>query len=192
MVDLKERNIKMSDLSPENSVIQELFLDILEEAYIQQGFEVEGYQLFVEAKPLPNYGFHISITKFEDGEELEGDYSSGYFINEIGDFYSHSIDHEMKSELVYSFTSIDSIQPCMKVLNKYSFAETNLFQLEDKYVLSLWDLDFDQDILSIVHAYLLEHGEKEYFSIAYLKEHGKPIIENNALENLNKYYKAGY
>ena len=45
--DLNERNINIFDLYPQNTKIQMLFEDILEEAYIQQGFDTEGYQLFI-------------------------------------------------------------------------------------------------------------------------------------------------
>ncbi|HQA47352.1 MAG TPA: adaptor protein MecA, partial [Bacillota bacterium] len=47
-IDLEERNIDMDDLVYNSPKAQELFWDILYQAYVEQGFEVKDEQLVVE------------------------------------------------------------------------------------------------------------------------------------------------
>lgn len=191
MVDLKEKNIDILELYPQSSTMQSLFLDILEEAYLQQGFETDGHQLFVEAKPLPNHGFYISITKFNDEEELDDDYSSGYIIDSIENF-SKVINKSKSHELIFAFPSIESIEPCMNFLTKYSYEYTGLFQLDGKYIFAIIPSPlYEQDIYSTLTALLSEHGAEEFFSIAYVDEHGKRLLHEEALESLEKYFSIG-
>ena len=164
-----------------------LFEDILEEAYIQQGFDTEGYQLFIEAKPMPNHGFYISITKFYDEDELDEDHSFGYFISDAENFLITSRDSRVNNELVFSFASIEDICPCIICLENYSIEKSSLFSLNGSYILTLKISEHDHSHSSLA-ACLSEHGTQEYFSHAYVDEHGKRILVKNALEGLKKYF----
>lgn len=189
ILDLKERNINIFEFYPQSSKVQALFLDILEEAYLQQGFETEGSQLFIETKPLPNHGLYISITKFDDEEELEGDYSSGYIIHEVEDFFSNPVEKNIKHELVFSYPTIESIEPCIEFLTQYSFENTCLYQLEKKYILTLVLSNiYKQGVYSKIDAFLAEYGVQKSFSIAYVDEHGKKLLPHDALQGLKTYF----
>lgn len=189
--DLQERNIDRIEFYPQNPKIQSLFLDILEEAYLQQGFDTEGYQLYVEATPLSNNGFKISITKFEDNEEFEDDNSSGYIISEISDYFSKpEYETKISNELIFKFNSIEIVEPCIKLLEQYSFENTSLYILNGEYILALVLSYYNQDVLSQLVACLSEYGIQEFYSIAYIDEHGKRILYKDALINLKKYFSA--
>jgi adapter protein MecA 1/2 len=189
--DLRERDIDRVEFYPQNSKIQSLFLDILEEAYIQQGFDTEGFQLYVEATPLSDNGFKISITKFEDDEEFEDDNTSGYIINEISEYFSKTeLETKVSNELLFKFTSIEIIEPCIKLLEQYRFEETSLFKLNGDYVLTLILSSYNLDIISSITAFLSEYGSQEFYSIAFIDEHGKKILYKDALIDLKKYFKS--
>lgn len=190
--DLEDRKIDIENFSPENSSVQELFLDILEEAYLQKEFDIDGYQLFVEAKLLSDNGYHICITKFYEEEDLDVDVNSGYYINKVDDFFSIEKDKKTVDELVYSFHSIESIESILLFLNRFEYTETYLFYLNKLYYFSMKFSNPQSIILSNISAYLSEYANKEYCSIAFLREHGKSILEKNALEDLEKYFKAEY
>src|SRR5699024_6797468 len=101
---------------------------------------------------LPNHGFYISITKFNDEEELDDDYTSGYIIDTIEDF-SKVMTQNKSHELVFAFPSIESIEPCMSFLNKYSYERTSLFQLDGKYILAIVPSSlYEQDTYSTLTA----------------------------------------
>ncbi len=188
--DLKERNIDRTEFHPQNSKIQSLFLDILEEAYTQEGFDTEGYQLYVESTPLLNDGFKICITKFEDNEEFEHDSSLGYIISEINELFEKA-DYEIKpsNELLFRFDSLEIINPCIKLLEQFIFEETCVYILNNDYILTLLLPEYDLEIFSNIIAILSEYGQQEYYSIAYIDEHGKRILEKDALKYLEKYFK---
>lgn len=187
--DLRERNIDRIEFYPQNSKIQSLFLDILEEAYLQQGFDTEGYQLYVEATPLSNNGFKISITKFEDEEEFDDNNSSGYIISEISDYFSKTeLETKISNELLFKFASIEIIEPCIILLEQYCFEETGLYKLNGEYVLTLILSSYNLDILSNIIAFLSEYGIQEFYSIAYIDEHGRRILYKDALINLRQYF----
>ncbi|HHT50537.1 MAG TPA: adaptor protein MecA [Eubacteriaceae bacterium] len=187
--DLKERNIDKNEFHPQNSKIQSLFLDILEEAYVQEGFDSEGYQLYVEAKPLLNDGFKICITKFEDEEEFEYDNSLGYVISEIDElFYKTEYEIKPNNELLFKFPSLEIIKPCIRLLKQFSFKETCLYSLNKNYILTLLLSNYNKDIISNIIAILSEYGEQEYYSIAYINEHGEKMLYKNALKLLEDYF----
>lgn len=189
--DLKERNIDQIELSPQSSKIQLLFLDILEEAYLQQGFDTEGYQLYVEAIPLSNSGFKINITKFIDEDEFQDHPSSGYIINEINDYFSKTeLNTKMNNELIFTFYSIEMIEPCINLLEQYHFEKTHLYKFNNEYILALTLSSYSQDDFSNMVAFLSEYGTQEFYSIAYIGEHGEKILCNDALVNLKVYFNS--
>lgn len=193
ILDLKERNIDIFEFYPQSSKVQALFLDILEEAYLQQGFETENSQLFIETKPIPSHGLYISVTKFDNEEELEEDYSSGYIIHKVEELFFNSTQKNVRHELVFSYPSIESIEPCVKFLSSYCFENTSLYQLGEKYILTLVLSNvYNQRTYSKITAFLTEYGIQEFFSIAYVDEHGKTLLGNKAIEGLKKYFYFPY
>lgn len=189
LFDLKERNIDQMELSPHSLRIQSLFLDILEEAYLQQGFDTEGHQLYVEAIPLSNSGFKINITKFIDEDEFQDHHSSGYIISEVNKYFTNTkLNLTMNNELIFKFSSIEIIEPCVNLLNQYNFEKTGLYKFDNEYILTLILSKYNQDNFSNIIAFLSEYGRQEFYSIAYIDEYGEKILTNNALIDLSKYF----
>ena len=73
--DLAERSIRLSELAYGSEKAQELFRDMMQEAFRQFGFTVDGAPLFVEAVPLNMDSIVLIITKVDDPDELDTRFS---------------------------------------------------------------------------------------------------------------------
>jgi len=73
--DLAERSIRLSELAYGSEKAQELFRDMMQEAFREFGFTVDGAPLFVEAVPLNTDTIVLIITKVDDPDELDTRFS---------------------------------------------------------------------------------------------------------------------
>ena len=73
--DLAERSIRLSELAYGSEKAQELFRDMMQEAFREFGFTVDGAPLFVEAVPLNMDTIVLIITKVDDPDELDTRFS---------------------------------------------------------------------------------------------------------------------
>lgn len=73
--DLNNRKIKLSELSYGSEKARNLFRDMMQQANVQLGFEINGSPLMIEAIPMSN-SLVLNITKVSDPEELDTRFSS--------------------------------------------------------------------------------------------------------------------
>lgn len=73
--DLAERSIRLSELAYGSEKAQELFRDMMQQAFREFGFSVDGAPLFVEAVPLSMDSIILIITKVDDPDELDTRFS---------------------------------------------------------------------------------------------------------------------
>lgn len=69
--DLADRQLQLSELAYGSEKAKNLFRDMMEQASLDFGFEVDNMPLMIEAIPLPNECIVLLITKVEDPEELD-------------------------------------------------------------------------------------------------------------------------
>jgi len=181
--DLEKRDVKKWDLMPSSPKAQELFQEMLDQAYDECGFEVDSEtQLMVEAYPMTTDSLVITLTKVkhadkdlfdhdfeEDGEELFDDLED----EEIAELES--------DELVYLFRDFeDIVQLCKQISGEYH-KNCNLYKLGNVYYLVF----ADPDSLSDHGLGLLgEYGNLVHLAEAYLFEHGKIMVEKDAVNVL--------
>ena len=73
--DLAERSIRLNELAYGSEKAQELFRDMMQEAFREFGFTVDGAPLFVEAVPINMDTIVLIITKVDDPDELDTRFS---------------------------------------------------------------------------------------------------------------------
>ena len=73
--DLEDHQIRLSELAYGTDKAKELFRDMIQQARIQVGFEVDNIPLMIEAIPLSTESIILIITKVEDPEELDTRFS---------------------------------------------------------------------------------------------------------------------
>lgn len=73
--DLEDHQIRLSELAYGTEKAKELFRDMIQQAQIQVGFEVDNIPLMIEAIPISTESIILIITKVEDPEELDTRFS---------------------------------------------------------------------------------------------------------------------
>lgn len=73
--DLASRHLNLKDLAYGTRKTQDLFHDMIHQAYTEYGFETGDYPLMIEAIPMNQNCIVLVITKVEDPEELDTRFS---------------------------------------------------------------------------------------------------------------------
>lgn len=190
--DLKQRNIDMSALTYSTAEAQELFWDMMEQAETEFGFDTSSAQLCIEAYPSTSDEFIITITKvpeMDDFESIQKYIKNRYSRKELRT--RKKSKRLSMSVLIYSFSDIDAV--CMmakKLVDIYS-GESNLYKLKETYYLEFCKNSFTIIDFRDIEPVLSEYGDRVTnvsFYGGYLNEHGKKIINTDAIETLNQYF----
>ena len=74
--DLMEKNLKITELAYGSEKTQELFREMMEQAYNQCGFEAENTPLMIEAIPVAVDSIMIIVTKVASGDDIESKFNN--------------------------------------------------------------------------------------------------------------------
>lgn len=80
--DLAEKELKISELAYGSAKAKELFREMMQQASIELGFEVDDIPLMIEAIPVSPDCLILIVTKVEDPEELDTRFSRFSKVNE--------------------------------------------------------------------------------------------------------------
>lgn len=178
--DLAERDIKKWDLVPYSPNSQKIFQEILEEAYEVCGFEVgRDAQLMIEAYPMTGESMIITVTKVGGSEH------KSVFGMELEDLEDALLEETFEEELFLQneervcllYTLEDAIQLAKLVVDGY-VGSSRLYQYKEKYYLAFTDAAAFEHMYG---AFLAEYGDVLKISSAFLEEHGRCIMEENAV-----------
>ena len=194
--DLREREIKLSELAQGSEKAQAFFRDIMTEAMLDCGFDASNTPLMIEAMPVTMDTVMIIVSKVNKDVEIDKVISLSpkslderkYKLSEIkkiDDFKEYNEDIDDEDEIyIYSFKNLDDIISLSSRLYETYDGKNILYKYQDRYFLSLQNnISFISDIETI----LSEYGEKHISNIIskyYLDEHGEMIIKDNALSIL--------
>lgn len=198
--DLKEREIKLSELAQGSEKAQAFFRDIMTEAMLDCGFDAGNTPLMIEARPVSMDSVIIIVSKVLQDEGTDKKVSlipkslqERKFkqddikeIKDITNINSNSDTEEIDEENIYlySFKDFDDIISLSKRINDIYKGSSVLYKFNDKYYLVLQkSISFADEIEYIIS----EYGEKNKsnsISKYYLLEHGEIIIKEKALEKL--------
>ncbi len=174
-IDLEERNINMDDLVYNSPKAQELFWDILYQAYVEQGFEVKDEQLVVEAIPNSRDTFVIIITKYRNRQLLKP--GPNKFIKG-----SDAKKSTKPKEVCFSFHDLEDIICLSKRIIDSFRGDSSAYRHEDTYYLVLKPYDTYPNLS--VETIAEEYGMRCKTVEMFLREYGKTLIENSAVEIL--------
>jgi len=181
--DLEKRDVKKWDLMPSSPKAQELFQEMLDQAYEECGFEVDSEtQLMVEAYPMTTDSLVITLTKVKQSDK---DIFDTEFDDDGEELYEDLEDKEIaeleSDELVYLFRDFEDIVQLCKLINGDYQDRCNLYKLGNVYYLTFVNPDSLSD-----HALgmLGEYSNLVHLAESYLSEHGKLMIEKNAVQVL--------
>jgi adapter protein MecA 1/2 len=91
--DLKEKQVKLSELAYGSPKARELFQEMMQQASIELGFDVDNTPLMIEAVPINPDCLILIVTKVSDPEELDTRFSKFSPAND-GDYEDENYDDD--------------------------------------------------------------------------------------------------
>ena len=127
--ELELRNITLADIEKNNAAAKRLFTSLIEESNLDEDFEFENSQLFIEACSDNSNTFILTITKIEDLPDINK-YSKSY----------HKVQYRIDSQL-YEFLSLDMLLDFCNIAKSENlfFGKNTLYKYKNKYFLLFSD-----------------------------------------------------
>ncbi|MBE3596160.1 MAG: genetic competence negative regulator [Hydrogenibacillus sp.] len=171
--DLTERNIDKDDLWKDLPKVHELFNDMMEQAYYEVGFEVNG-PVAVEVFALPSQGMVIVVTKAsqEDVDEEAG---------LDGETIELEVTLEERDDIACAFRDFEDVLAVAPRIRAYVGDGGRLYHYKGHYVLYFEPLKIGDEAFRMLVAVLAEYGEIAPITVHVLEEYGRKIIPERAL-----------
>ena len=190
--DLNERNIDLHSFMSNSIESQDIFMDMLDKAYEEVGFNTDDCRIMIEAIALKNGIFVLTITKFEHNDDKLP-------------FKRRNVNSKRKKtplnleKTIYSFATFDIFCDFCSFLKNtldeaqiLDFAkESTLYEYNSNYYLVLSKINPNSPGIKHICSSVVEFAEfvnsSELFE-SKIKEYGKLIIEKNALLTCMEYF----
>ncbi len=201
--DLKERNIKLTELAYGSEKTQALFREMMEEAVETCGFEVEDCPLMIEAVPISSESIMIIVSKVSEDNRVDNKFSLMPPSKEerkfkrkdiIEDFFGESFfDKNVTDEniMIYSFENLDAISALAHKADKFYSGTNMLYRYNDKYFLVVQnDNPRDEIETDTIEMLFSEYGTKHIsnsISKYFLLEHGEVIVKSDVIKSFASY-----
>lgn len=211
--ELADRQIKLSELAYGSEKAKRLFRDMIEQANDEFGFEVNDIPVMIEAIPLSGENIILQITKVEYPEELdtrfskfsEGGEDEEYVVESEKELFSdvQAAEEVLETEKVtnekkhldvnltkiFEAKKLDQLERLSHILDGYYEGENDIYKdiSKNKYYLLVRKSQHSSEEFNKVCNIISEYASgKKYASAkeAFLKEHGKLILKNDALQVL--------
>ena len=179
MEELEMRNVTLSDIEKNSSIANNLFASLIEESDLDEVFEFDDSQLFIEACSDSTNTFTLTITKIEDLPDI-----SKYPKSDSNLLYR--IDSQL-----YEFSSLDTILDFCKIakVENLFFGKNTLYKYDDKYFLFFSDTAIKNKKFIKTFVMISEYCTRYFsYNLFYttIHEKGTTIIPNRAMQKLMK------
>jgi len=192
--DLKNRDIKISELAYGSKKAQELFRDMMETALEEHDFDTHNVPLMIEAVPLSVDSIMIIVTKVEHPFEIGEKITPFRSKSNTRTFKKKSVnlEEETSSLIIYSFDKLDDVVEVSNRIYHLYCGANSLYKdiYNNRYFLVLHKNYFVNSNPSEIESILSEYGNKHVsspLSEGFLAEHGEIMIQNKAIEVLKKH-----
>lgn len=198
--DLNERDIDYHSFMSNSIESQGIFLDMLNKAEKEVGFNTDDCRIMIEAIALKGGIFVLTITKFE---HTEGDIPKYEEKKRVQNRKKLHIKRKTgsfeKTKTIYSFESFDTFCDFCTFLNKSTYRdkieelakEASLYEYSSNFYLVFTDINLESDVVNFVCPAITEFAHfvdnSELFE-KKISEYGKMIIEKNALTTCIRHF----
>lgn len=192
MEDLRERDIDFHSFMSNSIESQGIFLDMLDTAEKEFGFNTDDCQIMIEALALKNGYFILTITKFEHNEKKISHDEPKTLQKKNSLRIKRKRPSFAKSKTIYSFDSIDSFfdfcnfingSPYKEALNNFA-KSSDLYEYNSNYYLIFTGIDLNSEALKFLCPAITEFAHfvdnSELFE-KKITEYGSLMIKDNAL-----------
>jgi len=188
--DLKENNIDLHSFMSNSPETQDLFLDMLEKAETEVGFKTSNYKLMIEAIATSEGNFILTITRILPEKNITPSKTPKKNIKA-----KRKVVTPDKVLSVYKFNTFDDFCEFCTYLNstvlKSRLKSSVLYAYNSEYYLVLNNIRINlKDFKTFCYA-ITEFGSYIKDCALFerkLKEYGKVVIKQNAIETCSKYF----
>ena len=190
--DIKLKNLDIKDILSKAIERQGFFLDILEKAKDEVGFNADGCKLLIEAFSNSEDIFVFTITKYSSDIK-----NKTFTPNTQLKVKRKSLNYSNKQAL-YRLNSFDEFCDfCESLTKNYKFdvkklsKNTYLYLYNDTYYFFMKNITIDNNALKHFYSIASEFLTPVHYSNNFeskLLEHGKQIIKGNAIATGIKYF----
>ncbi len=176
--DLASRGIDREDMWQNGKKVQELFWDMMEVAYSEVGFEIVG-PIAVETFTMPSEGVVVIVTQVPS-LPVHGSEQDVVETDEAGP--------DPFGAFVFAFIDFDDVVHVAESLMRFGPMHCSLYHYKGVYHLYFDDASIDENVYEAVWAVLQEFGELVQVTRAVLDEYGKLIVDQQAIDVLNRWF----
>jgi adapter protein MecA 1/2 len=181
--DLNERGIDRDEIWQNGRKVQELFWDMMDNAYLEVGFEVEG-PIAVEAFTMPTDGIVVIVTQLpslpgmvervsEEEDERDGSTAATSDLNEA---------------FTFVFNDFEDVVRAAHSLRAHEGVGGSLYHYKKRYHLYFEEDEVGEDLYDTIWSILHEYGELSSTTKAMLDEYGKLVMNGNAILTLTDHF----
>ncbi|MFC6332309.1 genetic competence negative regulator [Paenibacillus septentrionalis] len=181
--DLLERGIQKEDMLREPPKLHDLFMELMEQAYNELGFEASGRPLAVEVYAMPAQGMFVVVTRGKRGGDTVDGFGEDDELDE--DIYDLDVTMESSDIIMYSFNDFEHVIAVCKSLKSSQLTEGGtLYSYNNKWILSIEPSDIEASSFNSVLAVMAEYGDATSVTFAMLEEYGKVIMADEAVNQV--------
>ena len=190
--DFKDKTLDVKELLLTTPESQNLFLEILNKAKKEVNFNTDGHKLLIEASFQNDEVFIFTITKYIETTRTLKNKSKNFL------FVKKKNQTPNSSCCIYQFNNFEDFCELCNYISKNNninlkslFKTSILYLYNNTYYLVIHGINLSHKSVYRFYASLLEFSNllssKPNFELT-LKEHGKIILKNNAINNGIKYF----
>ena len=182
--ELEDRNISLGDFFQRSARTEQFFWELISKAKDEVDFNLDQ-PFWIQATVASEEEFVITVIKQEDQIEAEINHIIQTSFGEKKKVPPSSSKTYSQQDWVYVFADFEDVMSAVHLLPENPQLQSALYEYEDEYYLTISKFATPRK-KKIAEAILDEFGESIVLTETYLKEHGKPVIEENAVKVLKK------
>ncbi|OUM89723.1 MAG: adaptor protein [Bacillus thermozeamaize] len=185
--DLMERGIEKEDMWRDIPKVHELFNEMMEQAYDEVGFEING-PVAVEVFALPAQGMVVIVTRgHRDQLPEEAEAEQDTLIEE--ELYEMEVTLEENDWIVYRFRDFENLIAALHHLRKLGYHGGSVYAYQENYYFYAPGDELNEEYLHAMVAILSEYGEASTLTPYVLEEYAKRIAQDTAVVTLTHYFR---
>jgi adapter protein MecA 1/2 len=169
--DLVDRGFNKEEIWYDAISIENLFTDVMHEASSELGFELEG-KLYVQVYLMQAQGMHVIVTQNCDNIDWDED------------FIEMKVTLDESKELIFSFDDFENIIQVSAYLNTLTVYGGQVYYMGNRYYMLLKRNELNGNNKENIIALMSEFSNPSIVTSYRLKEYGKVIIQENAVETI--------
>lgn len=186
--DLLERGIEKEDMWRDIPKVHELFNEMMEQAYDEVGFEING-PVAVEVFALPAQGMVVIVTRGHRDSHAEETEEELEPLEEQEEMYEMEVTLEETDWLVYRFADFEHLVTALHQVRNIGYDGGSVYAYQSGYYFYIPGDDVPEDVLQRVVAVLSEYGDASTVTPFVLAEYATAVVEQSAVLTLTNHFR---